>query len=282
MKYIVIQQQNILDAMALMSPGTSKTALRSWLKDGRVSVDKEVITNPTFVVTEGQAIFLSARKKYLNGGLRIIYEDRDIVVIDKPSGLLSVATAYEKGETAHGFLKQKYFPCSVHVVHRLDQDTSGVMLFALSGKARDALKLTFENHDIDRSYTAILEGKMLREQGTWESMLVEDDNYVVHSTSPANHEGKLAVTHYVVEQTYKRYSWVTLTLETGRKNQIRVQARDAGHPVVGDKKYGAQANPLKRLCLHAHLLAFMHPITKKKMTFESPIPASFLNLLGRY
>jgi 23S rRNA pseudouridine1911/1915/1917 synthase len=282
MKYTVLQEQNILDALALMSPEASKTTFRSWIKEERVSVDNEVVTTSKHVVTKGQVILLGARKKYASGGIKIIYEDRDIVVIEKPAGLLTVATAFEKEETVHGFLKNHYFPCKVHVVHRLDQDTSGVMLFALSIRAYEKLKEIFEKHDIERCYTAIVEGKMVEERGTWESQLVEDDNYVVHSTSPSNKEGRLAVTHYEVEQSYKRFSWLTLTLETGRKNQIRVQARDAGHPVVGDKKYGAQANPLNRLCLHAHLLAFEHPITKKKMRFESPIPSSFLNLLGRY
>ena len=152
------------------------------------------------------------------------------------------------------------------------------MLFALSEKAYEILKKTFEEHDIVREYTAIVEGHLPDAQGVWESYLYEDENYVVRETSDLT-RGRLAITHYEVLQTNKFYSLVKFTLETGRKNQIRVQCKAAGHSIVGDLKYGAVRNPIRRLCLHARWLAFKHPITGKEMQFESPLPKEFKKLI---
>lgn len=274
MKYRAESDLTLFEALGHLSPESSKTTLRSWLKEGRVTVDGEIAKTANLIVTKGQEVALGARPRFAKGGLRIIYEDRHLVVIDKPAGLLSVATQFEKGETAHGMLKSHYKPKRVFVVHRLDQDTSGVMLFALSEEARDALKALFEQHDIERSYTAIVEGPVNPPTGTWQSYLYEDETYTVHST-PHENEGQLAITHYEVIGVHKRNTTLKLTLETGRKNQIRVHCQDAGHPIIGDRKYGAKTNPIRRLGLHAHLLAFRHPITKQQMRFESPVPESF-------
>lgn len=205
------------------------------------------------------------RKKVIRPGLPIMYEDQEIVIIDKPSGLLSVATAFEKGETVHALLKAHYHPRKVFVVHRLDQDTSGVMVFALNQEACDRLKDLFAVHDIERAYTAIVEGQPTTLKGSWQSYQYEDTQYKIHETEDETY-GRLAITHFQTIASSKRYTWLELKLETGRKNQIRVHCESAGHSVVGDKKYGAQSNPLKRLCLHAHLLAFQHPFTKKIVT----------------
>jgi len=180
-----------------------------------------------------------------------------------------VATAFEKGETAHALLRKKYHPRTVHVVHRLDQDTSGVMLFALSEKARDKLKEMFEKHSLQRVYCALIEGKLPQEQGSWVSYQFEDAQYYVHnSDDPA--KGKMAITHYRVKESSKRFSLLELTLETGRKNQIRVHCQAAGHPIAGDKKYGSSCDP-GRLCLHAQFLGFIHPITGKQLSFTSDV-----------
>lgn len=278
MKYIASSDLPLLDALAQVSPQSSKNTLRSWVKEGRVLVDEMTVKNPSLIVKKDQCVMVGQRKKILQLGITILYEDRDLVIVDKPSGLLSVATAFEKGETLHAILKKHYHPRKVFVVHRLDQDTSGVMLFAFNQETLDRLKDLFEAHSIERAYTAIVEGKLSSLSGTWQSYQYEDPQYMVHETSDET-KGRLAITHYKALATSKRYSWLELRLETGRKNQIRVHCQSAGHSVVGDKKYGAQTNPLKRLCLHAHLLAFQHPFTKKLMHFDSPIPQEFYRLM---
>lgn len=277
MKYTASIDLLILDALTQLSPKSSKNTLRSWIKEGRVQVDEVPVKNTSLIVLEGQHVTVGQRKKVLHSGLPIIYEDDDLVVIDKPSGLLSVATAFEKGETAHALLKAHYRSRKVCVVHRIDQDTSGVMVFALNQTTCDQLKVLFEAHDIERAYTAIVEGRP-PPSGTWQSYQYEDKQYVVHETTDETY-GRLAITHYQTIASSKRYSWLEMRLETGRKNQIRVHCQAAGYPIVGDKKYGTKTNPLKRLCLHAHLLAFQHPITKKRLRFESPVPEDFYRLI---
>jgi tRNA pseudouridine32 synthase/23S rRNA pseudouridine746 synthase/23S rRNA pseudouridine1911/1915/1917 synthase len=268
------ENASLLEALMRLSPESSKSTLRSWLKEGRVAVDGKTIKNGSTLVQKGQSIKISPKTPFTKGGIRILYEDSHLIVIEKPEGLLSVSTPFEKGKTAHAFLKEKYRPRKVYVVHRLDQETSGVMLFALTEKACRLLKDTFERHDIERVYWAIIEGAIVPPTGTWSSYLWEDSSYYVHSTSDSE-KGQLAVTHYKVKVSSKHYSWLELKLETGRKNQIRVHCQDAGHPVVGDRKYGARTNPIKRLCLHAHTLAFRHPMTGKKMHFTSDPPETF-------
>jgi tRNA pseudouridine32 synthase/23S rRNA pseudouridine746 synthase/23S rRNA pseudouridine1911/1915/1917 synthase len=277
-KYHCTEDLPILNALAQAYPNSSKSSLRSWLKEGRVSVNNELVKNSSFLVSKGQVILVAGRHKYVEERFPILYEDSDFIVIDKPAGLLSVSTAFEKSETAFSYLKRKYFPRQVYVVHRLDQETSGVMLFALSEQGLNSLKKLFEKHDLTRQYVAIVEGRMNIPDGLWESYLFEDKNYVVKSI-PDSTKGERAVTHFRVDAASRAYSWLTLTLETGKKNQIRVHCQEAGHPVVGDKKYGAKNNPIKRLCLHAHLLAFDHPITKKPMKFVSPVPSNFYQLI---
>lgn len=274
MKYIPPNDIILLNALALMAPSSSKNTLRSWVKEGRVEVDGERAELASLVIRKNQQITVGDRKKFLDGGITVLFEDKDLVVVEKPSGLLSVSTAFEKGETVHAFLKSHYHPRKVFVVHRLDQDTSGVMIFALSEAASVKLKEAFEVHAIERAYTAVVEGYPDPMTGTWESYQYEDARYVVHETEDPS-KGKLAITHYRVIAQAKKYALLELTLETGRKNQIRVHCQSAGHPIVGDKKYGALANPIKRLCLHAHLLVIQHPFTKKSLKFTSPIPKEF-------
>lgn len=278
MKYIVPKEITLLEALSLASPDSSMSTLRSWLKQERVLVDEEVVKIGTKMLRKGQTVSVSRKDRPIESGLKILFEDRHLVVVDKPSTLLSVSTAFEEGDTAHAILKRKYRPKRVYVVHRLDQDTSGVMMFALSEEAMTKLKNTFEKHDIERKYDAIIEGHLAEEKGTWQSYLYEDENYFVHETMDKK-KGQLAISHYTVIGKSKKYSWLAVTLETGKKNQIRVHCRSAGTPVVGDKKYGAQGNPIKRLGLHAYFLSFRHPITGKKMSFESPAPKAFYRLV---
>ena len=277
-QFIAEDNSSLLDLLAKKSPNSSKTTLRSWIKEGRVTVDGQIAKQGNDPINKGQQIALTSKQHLIEGTLRIFYEDAHFVANEKPVGLLSVATAFDKTETAHALVKRHYHPHKVYVVHRIDQDTSGVMLFALSEDGYNNLKELFKEHDIQRSYYAVVEGKLSPPKGTWQSYLYEDSQYVVHSTDdPA--KGTIAITHYEVQKTSPRYTLLKLTLETGRKNQIRVHCRESGCPVVGDKKYGAVTNPIKRLCLHAATLEFAHPITGKKMSFNSPIPEKFYSLL---
>lgn len=277
-KYLSPSDLELLDALMLVFPDSSKTTLRSWIKEGRVFVDAASIKSAKFLVAKGQEISVKQKARLVGNQFPIIYSDNAIVVIDKPEGLLSVSTAFEKTETAFAYLKQKYYPRQVYVVHRLDQETSGVMVFAFSEQSVERLKKTFEKHELERCYTAIVEGKLASQSGTWESYLYDDSNYVVRVAEDPS-EGELAITHYRVTNTNRNYTRLELTLETGKKNQIRVHCQSAGHPVVGDKKYGSTCNPLKRLGLHAHYLAFAHPITGKLMKFTSLVPEKFNKLI---
>lgn len=277
-KYICPADLPLLEALVLLFPDSSKTSLRSWIKNGRISVDDIPAKLQQQSVAKGQTIVLSERPHYVKENVRILYADRHLVVIDKPEGLLSVSTDFETTLTAFALLKEKYYPRPVYVVHRLDQDTSGVMLFALSEKALEGLKMTFAAHDITREYAAIVQGRMPQQSGTWQSYLFENARYIVKPTTDPS-KGELAITHFTVVKSNRGYSRLDLTLETGKKNQIRVHCQQAGHSVVGDKKYGARTNPIKRLALHAHRLAFFHPITGKPMDFVSPIPESFFRLV---
>lgn len=279
MKWTVTKPMSLLEALGYLSPKSSKTTLRSWIKDGRVVVDDDIVKVGTTIVYPDQVVSIGAKARFVEGEVNLLYEDRWIVVIDKPEGLLSVSTAFEKEDTAYAMLKRHYKPGQVHVVHRIDQDTSGVMTFARTEEARDKFKEMFEKHDLERAYTAIIEGSLDQTTGTWESYLYEDEAYVVHQTDdPA--KGRVAITHYAQMGCNRKYAWLQLRLETGRKNQIRVHCQEAGHPIIGDKKYGAKTNPIKRLGLHAHLLGFKHPITGKQMRFESPLPEGFKKIMG--
>lgn len=278
MKYIVERNMTLLETLSLLSPQSSKNTLRHWIKAGRVQVNQVPAKNANEAVEEGQLVTVSQKKKVIDQGIEILYEDSDLVFINKPARLLSVSTAFEKSTTAHSLLKAHYHPRRVFVVHRLDQDTSGVMVFAFNQATLDGLKELFAKHNIQRCYTAIVEGHLEKSSGTWESLLVEDSNYVVHETEDEE-EGRTAITHYRTINRNKRYTQLELTLETGRKNQIRVHCQAAGHPIVGDKKYGYNGTFNKRLCLHAHLLVLKHPITKKLIKVESPLPTELNSFL---
>lgn len=264
----------LLDLLSNFFPDSSKATLRAWISDGRIYVDGISVKSAKYPVLKGQEVALGDKIRLVENHIPIIYSDNAIIVIDKPVGLLSVSTAFEKEETAHAYLKRKYYPRPVYVVHRLDQETSGVMVFALSEQSLNQLKKRFETHDIERRYVAIVEGKLSSQKGCWKSYLHENANYVVKVVDDPN-KGELAITHYQVKAFTKAYTQLELTLETGKKNQIRVHCQYAGHPVVGDKKYGSTCNPLKRLGLHAVYLAFVHPLTEKAMHFTSQMPASF-------
>ncbi|HSW86125.1 MAG TPA: RluA family pseudouridine synthase, partial [Rhabdochlamydiaceae bacterium] len=272
-----VQDTSLIDILSLLSKESTKNTLRSWIEKGRVTIDGKVAKKANAMVMTGQEVCVGKRTKFIENEIGVIYEDNHLVVINKPEGLLSVATNFDKEATVHEILKRRYHSQRVFPVHRLDRETSGVMVFAYSEKARDHFKAKFYVHDIEREYLAIVEGNLDSTTGSWKSYLLEDERYMVKSTNSS--QGKLSTTHYEVLGRNTRYSLLRLTLETGRKNQIRVHCREAGHPIVGDKKYGSSSDAANRLCLHAAKLGFTHPMTGKSLSFESTIPEVFFKMV---
>lgn len=254
----------ILEVLEKLLPDESKTSLRDLIKQKRVLSDGFILEHDA-LIQENQEVAV-VPKKIFRDGYTIYYEDRHILVIEKPEGLLSVSTEKETYHTLHS--KTKMWHKKVWPVQRLDRETSGVMVFALSEKAKEGLKTQFIHHTIYREYFAKVEG-FLEGFGTWRHPLYEDKNFFVHIGQEGD---EVAVTHYEVLYHKNNETAVKFVLETGKKNQIRVQASHEGFPIVGDKKYGNSQKSAKRLMLHAHKLTFTHPIMKKNLSFISPKP----------
>jgi 23S rRNA pseudouridine1911/1915/1917 synthase len=267
-------------------PETKKKQVRAWLKFGSVAVNGRVVTQFDHPLKVGDQVAIRPKglappETKLAGGIRIRHEDADIIVIEKPAGLLSIASASEEEKTAYAFLTHHVRAGNprgrerVWVVHRLDRETSGVMIFAKNEAAKTALQSGWDA--VEKKYLAVVESAPRQDVGTLDSYLDESNPlkvYPAHGTGP---ETRHAVTHYRVTKKGKTTTLVELTLETGRRHQIRVQLAEAGCPIVGDKKYGAETNPIKRIALHATSLRFVHPVTHKEMRFDSPLPGD----LGR-
>lgn len=223
-------------------------------------------------------------KRYHPKGFEILYEDRDVIVGNKAPGFLTVAAKWNREHTIHSALNSYVRKGNsksrkvVYAVHRLDQDTTGVLIFAKTFDAQTFLK----NHwrDTKKIYYAVVHGRLPQKKGMFSSRLIEDDEYVMHSTKDAG-QGKLAHTQYEVVKETGNLSLVKINLLTGRKNQIRVHFADAGHPVVGDAKYGSQKRRYPRLALHAQAITFVHPFHGKRINIETPIPEYFYTLIGR-
>lgn len=221
--------------------------------------------------------------KLLPKNLKILYEDKDLLVVDKPAGLLSVATKTNKTRTAYYFLTdyvRKGCPKSrnrLFTVHRLDQWTSGVLVFAKSEEIK--LRLQAQWKETEKKYLAVVHGRLNQKRGIITSYLAENKAYVVYSTTdPA--KGKLSRTAYKVLKETGRFSLLEITLLTGRKNQVRVHLADYGHPVVGDRKYGKTGDRFRRLALHSKSISFKHPTTGRQLTFQTKAPAYFSQLLA--
>lgn len=261
-----------------------RNSLKSMLARGQVSVDDVVVREYNSPLTPGQTVKIS-REKIVEEqplvGLSILHEDEDIIVIQKQAGLLSIASAQETELTAYrqlmAHVRSKDPKGRVFVVHRLDRDTSGVMMFAKSERIQQALQNNWQETVKERTYVALVEGKVKKPEGTITSWLRESSTLKMYSSHRQN-DGLHAVTHYKVLQSSSAFSLLEVQLETGRKNQIRVHMEDIGHPIVGDKKYGSKSKALPRLGLHARVLAFDHPTTGQMMRFETEIPKMFVGL----
>jgi len=278
MRRIVSAPATLLDELEAMYPDSSKTTLRQLLQNRRVRVNGEMTRDAKEMLGAGDHIEVMAKsdQRVLPEGLTILHEDTDVIVVLKGNGLLTVATERDRENTAQAYLNT-YLRDRVHVVHRLDRETSGVLVFAKNFHARERLKDQFAEHSADRMYIAIIEGAIEPPAGTIRSNLLERKDLRMQSVA-AHPDAKFAVTHYRTIASAGQFSMLEVTLETGRKNQIRAHLSEKGHPIAGDQFYGSSTNPLGRLGLHAKLLGFIHPTTGKKMTFTAPVPKSFRSL----
>jgi 23S rRNA pseudouridine1911/1915/1917 synthase len=282
-RHVVAESATLLDALSRLFPESSKTTLRQMLQNDRVRVNGVVEKNARADIGVDDLIEVGQKSVQppLPPGLAILHEDDDVIVVLKSHGLLTVATERERETTAQAFLNV-YLKAKgedrVHVVHRLDRETSGVLVFAKHFAAREALKEKFAAHDIERVYVAVIEGALDPPRGTFRSHIRERKDLRMESVDELTPDAKLAVTHYRTIESNGRFSLLEIRLETGRKNQIRTHLSEVGHPIVGDRLYGSTVNPLGRLGLHAKLLGFDHPTTGRRMVFTAPVPKPFIAL----
>ena len=280
MRYSVSEPQSLLDALAVLFPESSRSTLRQMLQTGRVRVNGQIEKNAKCELDAEDVVDVSEKAVYRNlpEGVSILHEDSDVIVVFKAHGILTVPTERERDTTVQAYLNaylgQNKGKERIQVVHRLDRETSGVLLFAKNAYAREQLKEQFAAHTTERIYVAVVEGEMTPPSGTYRSYLREMRDLKMVSVA-AHPDAKFAVTHYKTVETNGHFSMLEVQLETGRKNQIRAHLSEAGHPVVGDRMYGSEVNPLGRLGLHAKLLGFDHPVTRKHMVFTVPVPKVF-------
>jgi 23S rRNA pseudouridine1911/1915/1917 synthase len=284
--FAVTQPDELMKFLLAQLPQKNRENIKTLLRDKYVLVDGKVITQYNHPLSPNQQVEIAKKRVPQENqlkGINIVYEDNDIVVIDKQVGLLSIATTAEKNNTAYNMLsrhvKKQGYNQKIFIVHRLDRTTSGLLLFAKNEMVKKLLQESWTKVVDERTYIAVTEGKVDPEKGIIRSYLKENKSFIVYSSQNPE-DGQEAITHFNTIKSNNDYSLLEVHLETGRKNQIRVHMKDIGHPIIGDRKYGATCNPIGRVGLHAQVLAFTHPVTHKLMRFESPIPASFLKLFN--
>lgn len=287
-KYIelpVRREAQLLPFIMEQMSGTSRNRAKDLLAGHAVTVDRKLVTRHDYELQVGQVVHITRHKRgseLTNKLVKIVYEDKDIVVVEKQEGILSMGASprvYCVKTVLDEYFRRRHFKCTAHVVHRLDRDTSGLMMYAKSMEVRRTLEEHWREMVYDRRYVAVLCGRVEREGGTLRSWMHDDKQFLTHSTPEPVEGSREAVTHFHTLRTTERFSLVELKLETGRKNQIRVHAQEMGHPVVGDRKYGHAPDVIGRLALHAYRLHFYHPVTGEAMTFETPFPTKFTRLL---
>jgi len=260
-------------------PEASGRSLKQWLESGRIELNGRVCRDGRIMVGAKDRVVLGPRGRVpFPRGLGLVHEDAAIVVVDKQPGLLSMATERERERTAYrllwDYLAAQRPRARPFIVHRLDRETSGLLVFAKSEATKRHLQAQFEARTVERVYVALVRGKVRRDAGTLESRLVEDKSLRVHAT--AGPEGQTAITSYRVLGHGQDTTLLELSLGTGRRRQIRVQLAAIGHPIVGDREHGGPSGPFRRLCLHARRLGFVHPTTGKPMRFDSAAPEAWV------
>jgi 23S rRNA pseudouridine1911/1915/1917 synthase len=282
--FTVDKDDTLLAFVLAKLPQKSRNIVKTVLKDRQIFVEGKPVSQFDHPLRPGQHVEVRwDRSTAPQSGqeLKIIHEDEDLIVIDKPSGLLTVATDKEKRKTAYAMLsdyvKSQDPENKIFIIHRLDRETSGLLLFAKNETIKKQIQETWETTIAERTYVAVVEGQVEPPEGTVTSWLKESSALIVYSHQ-SSQLGKKAITHYQKLRDNGKFSLLKLNLETGRKHQIRVHMQDIKHPVIGDDKYGASENPLRRMGLHAQVLAFIHPKTGKLCRFETAIPRKFLKL----
>lgn len=284
--YRVTEPAGLMEFLMKKMAGISRTRVKALLTNRVVLVDNTIQTLYNHPLQPGMCVQISREKhkhEFHHPMLKILYEDAYIIVVEKKEGLLSVATERQKERTAqhilNEYVKRIHKGNRIYVIHRLDRETSGIMMYAKDEKTQHTLRDNWHDLVRDRRYVAIVQGEMEQDEGTVCSWLTDRKLYV--SSSPTDDGGKYSVTHYHTIKRANGFSLLELQLETGRKNQIRVHMQSLGHPVVGDERYGCEMNPLERLALHAFKLCFYHPVTHEWMEFETPYPTPFKTLMLR-
>ncbi len=281
----VKEETRLLEFLIASMPEKSRKSIKTLLAHYQVSVDMKAVTQFDHLLKPGQQIAITWSKVLQRGsskGLKVIFEDPYLIVIDKQPGMLSIATDKENERTAYRILSDQVKRLDpknrIFVIHRLDREASGLMMFAKSKDIQLKLQEAWQDNVMERIYAVVVEGRVEQEKGVVTSWLKENSARVMYS-SPVPGEGQKAVTHYRVQKQSDDFTLLEVKLETGRKNQIRIHMKDLGHSIVGDKKYGAASRPMNRIGLHARVLAFRHPVTGEVMRFETPVPGSFMSLL---
>ena len=287
--YPVKQSGILIDFLRTELKNMSRNNIKSLLTRKQVMVDGAPISQYNFVLTPGDIVMIgkySATEKKLPTPT-ILYEDAEILVIDKPTGLLTIASDNEKSETAFrvmmDYVREKDPQARLYVVHRIDRDTSGVLMFCKNETLRDDMQKQWNSIVSKRGYYAIVDGIPVEKKKTIHTWLHKTTTQLMYSRQYEDDEGKEAITHYVVKKELKNHAFLDVKIDTGRKNQIRVHLKELGHPVIGDDKYHAETNPIKRLGLHAYALELIHPVTEKKLNFFSPLPGLMKSFIeGRH
>ncbi|MBQ5614122.1 MAG: RluA family pseudouridine synthase [Tidjanibacter sp.] len=270
----------LLDFLFEAMPDKSRTTVKSYLTKRRVQVNDLTTTQYNFPLRKGDRVTIGSGRVApapKSQQLRIVYEDADIIVIDKRNGLLSIGTDKEQKRTAYyilsDYVKEQHPDNKIFVVHRLDRETSGLMMFAKSEKVQEQMQRGWHKLVLDRRYVAVIEGALPHAEGVIDAPLTQDRNHKMWVTRPG--EGEDATTYYTTLRRGKEYSLVDLRLVTGKKNQIRAHLEWKGTPIAGDKKYHAKTNPAGRVCLHAYKLSITHPTTGQELHFDTRIPKLF-------
>ena len=286
-KHLVVKESKPLLEFLLANLSGSRTKVKATLQGRGIKVDGKCVTQFDFLLQPGMKVAVSQSKRnqsaFKSRYVKIVYEDRWLVVVEKNVGILSMAAGHSSlnvKSVLDDYFSKSRQKCRAHVVHRLDRDTSGLMVYAKDMETEQIFEHNWHDIVYDRRYVAIVSGEMMDDGGTIANWLKDNKAYITYS-SPVDNGGKYAVTHFHVLDRTTEHSLVEYRLETGRKNQIRVHSADMGHPVCGDVKYGNGDDPLHRLCLHAYLLCFTHPITHERMEFQTQIPTAFKQVMKK-
>ncbi|MDE6200062.1 MAG: RluA family pseudouridine synthase [Muribaculaceae bacterium] len=284
--YTPAEETRLLEFLFASMPQRKRTTVKELLRHNQVKVNDEVVTQFDIPLTAADTVHVNLTRefpRFYNRRLKIVHEDGDIIVVNKGYGLLSMGNDKVKEGTAYSILKEyvKWVDPrqKIFIVHRLDRDTSGLMMFAKNVESKESMQHNWNNMVLNRTYVAVVEGNVENDEGVIRTYLAENSKYEVYVTENPE-EGQLAVTRYKVLRRKNGYTLMELELDTGRKNQIRVHMKHIGHPIAGDRRYGAKSSPIHRLALHARTLRFVHPISRREMNFSTPVPASFQKMVN--